>query len=68
VQPRASRDAVGKVVDARLQIRTTAPPADGKANLAAARLLAKYLDIPVSRLELVRGHAHRNKRFLIRGQ
>jgi len=67
VQPRAKHDAIGKVIDGRLQIRTTAPPADGKATAAAAKLLAKHLGIPVSRLERIRGHAHRNKRFLVHG-
>ena len=68
VQPRAARNSIGKVVDARLRIRTTAPPADGKANAAVTRLLARYLGVPPSRLELVRGHTHRDKCFLIRGE
>jgi uncharacterized protein YggU (UPF0235/DUF167 family) len=47
-------------------VRTTAPPADGKANKAVAKLLADYLDIPVSRIELLRGTTHRNKQFLVK--
>lgn len=67
VHARASRNEV-TVDDAGLiHIRTTAPPADGKANKAVAKALADYLRIPVSRVELLRGQKHRNKQFLIKG-
>jgi len=49
-----------------LQVRTTAPPADGKANKAVAKLLADYLEVPISRIELLRGTTHRNKQFLVK--
>jgi len=58
---------VGEVKDGRLQMRTTAPPTDGKANKAVIRLLARHFDIAPSRIELLRGQAHRNKQFLLKG-
>jgi uncharacterized protein YggU (UPF0235/DUF167 family) len=47
-------------------VRTTAAPADGKANKAVAKLLAKYLGVAASRIELLRGQTHRNKQFFVK--
>jgi hypothetical protein len=59
--PRADRDAVGGVRDGVVQARVTAPPADGRANEALRRLLAKALGVPRSRVSIVRGHGAREK-------
>ena len=67
VQPRSSRDTVESVRDGRLRIRTTAPPVDGKANKAAIRLLANYLEVAPSRSSQTRGVMHRNKQFRVEG-
>lgn len=67
VQPRASRNEVLGVSNGSLRVRTTAAPTDGKANKAVIRLLADYLDVPVARINLTHGHAHRNKRLIIAG-
>jgi uncharacterized protein (TIGR00251 family) len=67
VQPRASRNEVLGVVDSQLRIRTSAAPADGKANKAVVRLLADYFQVAPSRISLTHGSAHRNKRFIISG-
>ena len=65
VIPRARRDQVGGERDGRLVVRTVAPPADGKANVAVTKLLAAHLGIPARRLELVSGHTARDKVFRI---
>ena len=67
VQPRASRNEVLEIRDGRLLIRTTAAPADGKANKAVIRLLADCLDIAPSRISLVRGQTQRNKLVRVSG-
>jgi uncharacterized protein (TIGR00251 family) len=67
VQTRASSNEVLQVRDGRLLIRTTAAPADGKANKAVIRLLAAFLDIAPSRIRLVQGHTQRNKVVRISG-
>lgn len=67
VQPRASRDEIQGIKDGMLRIRTTAAPSDGKANKATIRLLADYLGIAPSRIQLVRGMTQRNKTFVIEG-
>jgi uncharacterized protein (TIGR00251 family) len=67
VQPRASRNEILDVRDARLRLRTTAPPADGKANKAVIKLLADYLDVAPSRISLIRGTRQRDKQLRVRG-
>ena len=66
-QPRASRNEVAGESGGRLRVRITAAPTDGKANAAVIRLLAGYLRVPASRIELTGGHRGRDKRFLVRG-
>jgi len=51
--------------DEKLRIYVTATPVDGKANKAAAKLLAKALAVPKSRLALIRGKTAREKVFRI---
>lgn len=58
--PGASRDEV-KVDDGTVQLRVTAPPADGAANEAVLRLLAAALGRPRRDLTLLRGAAARIK-------
>lgn len=61
VTPGARRNAVEPGEPIRVFV--TAPPADGAANEAVRRLLAKALGVAPSRLELVRGASSRDKRF-----
>ncbi len=60
VTPGASRDEV-KLDDGTVQLRVTAPPADGAANEAVLRLLAAALDRPRRDLTLLRGATARIK-------
>jgi len=67
VQPRASSNEVLEVRNGRLLVRTTAAPADGKANKTVVRLVASFLDIAPSRIRLVKGQTQRNKVLRISG-
>lgn len=58
--PGASRDEV-KIVDGGVQLRVTAPPADGAANDAVLKLFAAALGRPRRDLTLLRGAAARIK-------
>jgi uncharacterized protein (TIGR00251 family) len=60
VIPRASKNAV-IVRDGRLTVRVTAPPVDSAANDAVRVALADALDVPRSAVQIVRGHASRQK-------
>jgi hypothetical protein len=67
VQPRASRDALAGTREGALLVRLTAPPVDGQANAALARLLARALGLPPSAVELRRGGSGRDKLVCLHG-
>jgi uncharacterized protein (TIGR00251 family) len=50
-----------------IKIRLTAPPVDGAANEALVKFLSDRLDIPKSQIEIVSGHASKNKIVRIEG-
>jgi len=49
------------------KVRVAEPPEDGRANEAVLRLLAKTLDVPRATVELVSGHASREKIVVLDG-
>ena len=61
IQPRASRNAIVGLHAQSVRIRLTAPPVDGAANEALVSFLAERLGVPAAAVDLVRGHASRNK-------
>lgn len=61
VIPRARRDEVGGLRHGRLLVRTTAPPADGRANTKVIELVAEHLGVPKRSVSLVSGHRSRDK-------
>ncbi len=67
VSPRASRDGLGGERQGSLVVRLTAPPVEGRANAALARLLGRKLGVPPSRVSLVRGATGRDKLIRIGG-
>jgi uncharacterized protein len=67
VTPRASQDKITGWEGDVLRVRVAAPPAEGRANEAVLRLLAKSLHLPTSRVRLVRGHTQRNKVVAVEG-
>jgi uncharacterized protein (TIGR00251 family) len=70
VTPRSAKPGIGgwrEGVDGReeLEIRVAEAPADGAANEAAIRLLAKALGVSRSELSIISGAASRHKRVAI---
>lgn len=66
--PRAKgRDALTGVREGVLTARVSAPPVDGRANVALCRLVAKALGVPPSRAAVVRGHTAREKLVRVDG-
>jgi len=68
--PKAAEDRVGPVArdlrgQAILKAAVTAPPADGKANTALIRLLAKSWGLPKTAISLKRGAKNRIKTLFI---
>ena len=61
VIPRARRNAVESQDDGTLRVYTTAAPADGDANAAVIKMLARHYDVPKSQIQIVRGATARDK-------
>lgn len=54
IKPGAKNDAV-ELIDGIYNVRTKAPAVEGKANQAAVTLIANYLKVPKTRVQIVRG-------------
>lgn len=66
VTPRSGRDAIEGVDEqGALRVRLTAAPADGAANSALVKLLAKALGVPKGAVTIVSGAASRHKQLRI---
>ena len=61
VSPRAAREEIGPVVGEALKIKVNPPATEGQANDAVIACLARFLDIPKSRITIVRGATARRK-------
>ena len=61
VHPGASRNAIAVQDGTTVEIWTTAPPIDGRANEAVVNLLAKQLGVPRSAIHMVTGSTARTK-------
>lgn len=60
-KPSSSQPGVETAPDGSLVVRLQSPPVDGKANKELIELLAKHLGRLKSELEIIRGHAGREK-------
>ena len=70
VTPRSARPGIGgwrEAADGReeLEVRVAEAPADGAANEAVARLLAKALGVSRAEVKIVSGAASRHKRVAV---
>jgi uncharacterized protein len=69
--PKAARDEVAGVEtfggEAALKVRVRAVPEDGRANTALEKLIAKWLEVPPSRVAVVQGGKSRLKQVAIDG-
>ena len=68
VTPRSAKPGIGgwrTGADGRdeLEVRVAAAPADGAANEAVAKLLAKALGVSRSEVTIIAGHSSRHKRL-----
>ncbi len=67
VVPRSSVERVDGLLGDALKVRLQAPPVEGKANKALLKFLSKATGVPASRIDLLGGETHRNKRVLFGG-
>ncbi len=67
VQPRASRAGIAGERGGAVVVRVNAPPADGRANEAVRKLIARAASVPRGDVEIVRGERSRDKLVRARG-
>jgi uncharacterized protein (TIGR00251 family) len=67
VAPGASRERIVGQHGEALKVAVTAPPADGAANAAVEKLLARELGLPRKHVALVGGFGSRQKTLRISG-
>ena len=61
VQARARKAAIERLGPEEFRIKVTAPPVKGAANREVVKLLARYLDVPPSSVEVGKGKASSQK-------
>lgn len=67
VQPRSARDALSGERAGALLVRLTAPPVEGRANEALARVLGRALGVAPSAVRVLHGLAARDKLVAVAG-
>lgn len=67
VTPRSPRLKLDPPRDGKLIVRVNAPPAEGAANKAVCKLLAKRFGVAPSRTRIVRGDSARDKLVALEG-
>jgi uncharacterized protein len=67
LQPRARANEIVGERDGVLVVRVTAPPAEGRANEALCRLIAKRARVGARRVSIVRGAGAREKVVRVEG-
>ena len=67
VRARAAREGLGGTREGALVVKLTAPPVEGQANAALARLLGRLLGVAPSAVTLLRGTASRDKLVRVAG-
>jgi uncharacterized protein (TIGR00251 family) len=68
VQPRAARTAISGTVGDALKVSVSAPPLDGRANVAVVEFFSEVLSVPRSAVQVVAGERSRNKIIRIAGR
>ncbi|MCX8015714.1 MAG: DUF167 domain-containing protein [Patescibacteria group bacterium] len=63
VKPNASINKIKKIADNQFEIFTTAPAKENKANEAVITILAEFLNIAPSRINLIKGAKSKQKIF-----
>ena len=68
VQPRAARTAITGMMGEVVKLSLSAPPVDGRANVAVVEFLSEVFSVPRSAVQVVTGERSRNKVIRIAGR
>jgi len=61
VHPKSRKQEITEIGNNAFKIHVLSPPSRGEANAEVCKLIAQHLDIPVSKVKVLRGHKSRNK-------
>ena len=67
VVPRSSKSEIVGEIDGVIKIKLKAPPVNGAANEELVRLISKELEISRLSVDIITGHASKQKRVRITG-
>lgn len=67
VYPNAARNEVVGLINEVLQVKVSAPPVKGKANIELIAFLSGAIGVSKSRVGIIKGHTARNKVIAIKG-
>lgn len=65
VKPGASRNEVKKIDETTYEVKVTVAPEKGKANEKVIELLSEFLDLPKSKIKIIKGQSGREKEIEI---
>jgi uncharacterized protein len=68
VHPRGARTAITGTVGDALKLTLSAPPVDGRANVALGEFFAEVFSVPRSAVQVLAGERSRNKVIRIAGR
>ncbi len=61
VHPRSRKQDITQIDTDTYKVRVLAPPSKGEANKEVIKIIAAHFGLPVSLVQIVRGHASRDK-------
>lgn len=61
VHPRSRRQKITKIDSTAYKVHVLAPPTKGEANKEVVKIIAAHFDLPVTLVQIIRGHSSRNK-------
>ena len=65
VHPRSRKQEISVLGEKTYKIHVTSAPSKGEANREVCKLIATYLDVPISRVKIIRGQKSQNKLIAI---
>ncbi len=66
IQPNSSKEKIMGEYAEKLKIAVTSPPEKGKANKSIVKVLAKWLNIKTSDIQIVSGEKSKDKKIFVR--
>lgn len=63
--PKASKNAIGEIIENRIKVYITVVPEKGKANAEIIKFFSKLLKVPKGKIHIIAGETSHTKNILI---